>query len=454
LSEPEPQFRRAVISWQEVRAWGRGGEAPPAEASARGWRRIDIDGVFAFALFIPVLFAGDLGQPLAGEVFGGLLLAYAALRWRRLLKILGPRLFLLIPAILAIASAAWSDQPTQTLWQGGALMVTLLAALLLSAAASPGAVFSGVTGAYLLYLIAARAQGLTMLGGMGDIGATAVIVSLGAAAMALRQRNWALGAIGTVAAGFEISALAQARPAGAVLGIAVALAVMVALVLTRASRTWLRLVATILVGGGALAAGLFGRRIAEAMTEFGRGWIAGNPSLIKPSDVWAQARTSIADQRWLGHGFYGQWSIEPAGAATAAALGPAPVHNSYIDILVQLGWVGLWIVGATLIIAILAFAWRYVRRPNLALCFWAGLLVYELVRIQVDVVGYAPFSASAILLTAALAAAFSPAMPERPARKTARAEAPVASVVVHLGEYRARKTEKADPAFRHPDQPS
>jgi O-antigen ligase len=228
------------------------------------------------------------------------------------------------------------------------------------------------------------------------------------------------------------------------------------LVLARGARWWLRLAATTLAAGAALAVGLFGRRIAEAMTEFGHGWIAGNPSLVRPSDVWAQARASIADQRWLGHGFYGHFAQPSDAAVKAAAVvqAPLPVHNSYIDVLVQLGWVGLWIVGATLIIAMLAFVRRYVRKPNLALCVWAALLAYELVRVQVDVVGYAPLSASAILLTAALAATFSPALAERPPRKVARTEEPIASVVVHLGEYRARKTEKADPAFRHPDRPS
>lgn len=465
MSEPEPKVRRAVISWQEVRALGGG---PEAGGPPRGfWRRVDLDGVFAFSLFMPILFGAAFGA-LTAAIFVGLVAVYATLRWKSLLSILGPRLFLLAPAALAVVSTAWSAAPEESLRQGLALTLTLSAALLLSAARSPGAVFRGVTLAYLLYLIVARAFGATMQGGMGDIGATAALVALGVAAMAMRERAFGWAAFGAVAAAFELSALAQARPAGAVFGFGVAVLVVALLMAAIKARVWLRALVTGAVVAGAAAAGVFARVIAQQMTAEGHGLIAANPNLVKLADGWAQARALIAEERFLGLGFYGLWpnaretAVKAAQAAEAAAQasGSAPpltVHNSYIDILLQLGWVGLWIVGATLIVAILAFGLRFVRRPNLALAVWGGILAYELVRIQVDVIGYAPFSPSAVLLTAALAAAFSPELLPRPARREAKPALPPASVV-QLREYRAlraeREAKKADPAFRHPDRPS
>ena len=91
---------------------------------------------------------------------------------------------------------------------------------------------------------------------------------------------------------------------------------------------------------------------------------------------------------------------------------------------------------------------------SLALCVWAGVLTYELVRIQLDVIGYAPFSPSAVLLTAALAAAFSPELTGRPPRRPPPPKDLPPASVLRMEEYRARMAKKAGPAFRHPDRPS
>jgi exopolysaccharide production protein ExoQ len=456
LSEPEPQVRRAVISWNDVRAWGKTPQGQEAGPPKRGWRAIDVDGVFAFALFLPLLFAGNLGQ--AGKpVFIGLFALYAILRGRDLPRILAPRLFLLIPAVLAAASTYWSELPDLSLTQGLGLGVTILAAMMLSAAQSPGAVFRGVTAAYLTYLVAARASGVTMQGGMGEIGATSTIVALGATVMAVRERSWVWAAVGMVAGAFEISALVQARPASAVMGAAVALVVVLLMAAVVKANIWIRGGVAFLAGAGALTVGVFARTIAGRMTEFGHGWVVRNPNLINPSDGWAQARALIAKQQLLGKGYYGVWHTEPGSAAThaasAVAQAPGVLHNSYIDILLQFGWVGLWVIGITLTLAVLGFAKRFVWRPNLALCIWGGVLAYELVRIQLDVIGYAPFSTTALLLGAALGAAFSPELAARPERK-APPERLEPATVTHLHEYRERKAKKADPAFRHPDRPS
>jgi exopolysaccharide production protein ExoQ len=456
LSEPEPQVRRAVISWSDVRSWARPAEPDASGPGKRGWRRIDVDGVFAFALFVPILFGGSLGQA-EKPIFLTLLALYGAVRGKDLARILAPRLFLLIPAVLAAASTYWSALPNESLTHGLGLAATLLAGLLLSAAASPSAVFKGVTAAYLGYLLRERAMGHSMQGGMGDIGATAVLVAAGMVLMALRERAWLWAAVGAVAGAFELSALVQARPAGAVIGLAAAAAVMLLFLAVLRAGLKLRLAVSFLAGAGALTVGLLARQVAERLTEFGHGLVAGNPNLMHSADVWAQARALIADHRLLGMGYFGLWPSQAPAAAQAAGhaywTAALPIHNSYIDMLVQFGWVGLWIIGMTLTLAVLGFARRFVWRPNLALCIWAGVITYELVRIQLDVIGWAPFSASALLLGAGLAAAFSPELAPPAERRPVRAPQPPATVT-RLDEYRERKTKKADPAFRHPDRPS
>jgi len=89
-------------------------------------------------------------------------------------------------------------------------------------------------------------------------------------------------------------------------------------------------------------------------------------------------------------------------------------HNTMIELLVNVGWAGVVIFAVVAVIGSVLLLRRVMMRPTLALCFWAALLVYELVRMPIEAIGMSPFSYTTLLLFAAFGAAL-------PARRTAEA---------------------------------
>lgn len=69
---------------------------------------------------------------------------------------------------------------------------------------------------------------------------------------------------------------------------------------------------------------------------------------------------------------------------------------------------GLLIYAAVALIGVGALIYAFVVRPSLYLCFWAGLLAYEFVRMPVESIGHGPFYFSTVLIFAGLTFALLP----------------------------------------------
>jgi exopolysaccharide production protein ExoQ len=82
-----------------------------------GWNllglKVDADGVFAFLIFLPLLFIAKLG-PMGAAAVAALLPAYVFVRRERLMQVLMPRAFLFLPPALALFSVIWSQAPSET----------------------------------------------------------------------------------------------------------------------------------------------------------------------------------------------------------------------------------------------------------------------------------------------------------------------------------------------------
>jgi len=94
-------------------------------------------------------------------------------------------------------------------------------------------------------------------------------------------------------------------------------------------------------------------------------------------------------------------------------------HNTLIELLVNVGWVGVFVFTIVAIIGSVLLLRRVMTRPTLALCFWLSLLVYEFVRMPVEALGMAPFSHTTLLLFAGFGVALT-ARRTAEARKAAR----------------------------------
>jgi exopolysaccharide production protein ExoQ len=186
----------------------------------------------------------------------------------------------------------------------------------------------------------------------------------------------------------------------------------------------IRTLMTTVLGFCLLAAALASRALSEALIEIGARFLDKDPTLTGRTYLWQRAADLIAEKPALGKGFHAFWqqgNLDAEGLWQFAVIDNRSgfnFHNTAIEILVHLGWVGLIVCAATLIIAAGFLIARYLTRPTLVTCFWLSMLVYEMVRMPIESIGFNEFYYPTVLLFLALGSAFAPL---REAPGTARA---------------------------------
>jgi exopolysaccharide production protein ExoQ len=102
--------------------------------------------------------------------------------------------------------------------------------------------------------------------------------------------------------------------------------------------------------------------------------IFGDPTLTQRTDIWAFALRMMPGHLTAGFGYEGFWGAGPESPSIRAG-GPGFVaqmphgHNGYIDVVLQMGFIGLTLIGGMLLAA-LHVAGR-VARSSLALSSFA-----------------------------------------------------------------------------------
>lgn len=405
--------------------------APPLEEERGllGQRWLNADAIFAFALFAPMLFAGQLGAAAAVTIVGAVAL-YACYRARLLPELLLTRAALLIFPLFAVFSVVWSDAPFASLKYGVEFCITVAGGLLLSAAPSQRAVLKGMLGAFLLYAGVSLAFGGTVGVGnhgasafsglsesknlLADIASTGALVAITVLAISLQRRNvaWAVAALLTAA--LDVYLVVAARSAGALLGLSLGVLALSLLMVLRVSGVATRGFLTALLALLVVAMAASYRWLASAAIETGAAMFDKDPTLTGRTYLWYRANDLIAEAPLLGRGYSAFWiqgNTDAEGLwryAGIAERGGFTFHNIAVEVLVHLGWVGLILFAVTLLAGVLALIWTFVTRPNLTLCFWVSILLYEVVRMPIESVGMAPFHFSTVLIFGALAAAFAP----------------------------------------------
>lgn len=411
---------------------------PSAGCFRLGRLQVDIDGAFAFLLFLPLLFIAQLGT-LGAAAVAGLVPLYLFFRRERLIQALLPRAFLLVIPGFAVLSVLWSEAPPETLRYAVQFGLTAVAGLLLASARDQGAVLRGLALAFFAYVLAAVLFGGAVAVGVGaggyafsglgnsknllaDIASTGLIISAVVAMMAVRGREWLWLAICGLAIGLDLYAIFAARSAGAMVGLGIAIASLTALAVLLFAGVAVRALLTGITAVALLAVGLSYRWLSQALIQWGAETFDKDPTLTGRTYLWYRAADLIAEKPMLGRGFYAFWlqgntdaeglwryfGIESRGGFT--------FHNTAVEILVTLGWAGLVVIGAVALFGALGLLRRYVLRPNLALVCWMSLLLYQLSRTPIETIGLAPLYFSTVLAFAALGAGFGRA--QRP--KTAR----------------------------------
>jgi exopolysaccharide production protein ExoQ len=442
------------VTWREqqrlARAAARTHARPAGEQRGLAFRfagiGIDADALFAFGFFLPMAFQVQWATR-GAAVIVGLTPLYLFVRRKQLGRVLAPRAFLFAFPALALLSTVWSDTPTETLRYAVELCITVTAALLLSSARDQRAVLRAITLAFLIYVAEAlRAGGRVTIGVgaggeafsgltdsknlMADIAATGLIVSAATAIMSVRDRKWIWVAIATTAILLEVRAVVAARSAGAFLGLAMGLTPL--LVLSpmvaggKALRGWLTSVVAIVL----IVVGLNFRIITQTLINVGVSVFDKDPTLTGRTYLWYRAFDLIRQKPSLGSGYFSFWlqgNIDAEGLWRYAGIGSRggfSFHNTLVDLLVTVGWVGAGVLMLTVAIGAVALVRRFVMRPSMPLVFWISILLYELSRTPFETLGFQPFAITTTLVFGALGAAFGPAPAPRPPRP-ARAAEPV-----------------------------
>jgi len=402
------------------------------QPQAVGWRvgglRLDADGLFAFLLFLPLLFMAKLGSAGAAAV-AGLLPLYVFLRRERLADVLWPRSFLFLPPALAVFSVLWSQAPSQTLKTGVEYGLTVLAGVLLSSARDQGAVLKGLCLAFLAYVAASIAFGGSVAVGvgaggyafsgltgsknlLGDIASSGLIVSLAVAMIGVRHRQWLWPAVGGAAMLLDLYVVGAARSAGALLGLVMGAGALLGLALLmptgRVVRAWLTAALTLCL----VAAGLSYRWLAQALINLGAQAFDKDPTLTGRTYLWYRADDLIREHPLLGRGYQSFWiqgNIDAEGLWRYFGIderGGFTFHNTAVEILVGLGALGLAVIAGVTVIGAVFLVRRFVERPTIALCCWMSLFLYQFARTPIETIGVAPFYFSTVLAFAALGAGF------------------------------------------------
>jgi len=415
-------------------------------AGSRAWliasTLLDLEFATAFGLFAAMLFISQLGS-LGALLIIGLTGGYALLHMARLYDILLPRAFiLLIPAVI-VMSTLWSETRSETLKYALEFTITAGAGLMLSASRRPMSVLFGMFLAFGFYIAVSLAFGQSVFVGttgttafsglnrgknmLADIASTGLLISAATFLVAIAERRLLLILSALLFASLELYVVIAARSAGAMLGFALAMALFVLLLSLRSIGPVLRATATFFLGLVLVVAALNYRGLSSAMIETGTRFFDKDLTLTGRTYLWQRAYDLINETPWLGRGFRSFWlqgNPDAEGLWQYAGIMSRDgfnFHNTAIEVLVHLGWFGLIVYAAVVTLALGFLVARFLMRPNLFVCFWLSVLIYELVRMPIESIGFTEFYFSTVLLFMAMGSAFGvPAAKRNAAMRGAR----------------------------------
>ena len=204
-----------------------------------------------------------------------------------------------------------------------------------------------VTLAVNLFAVATRMPGPLGYEGIypqkNTLGAVAAVAMLFAGRRVLTgSMPGRLVAIGTFSLGAVLLILSQSKTSQGL----VIIAPMLALGVFMLCRLF-RLSALVVISGVTLLAALcllYATATYDSSSATIFAWLTGNPTLTGRSAIWGFAGGYIDHRPWFGYGYQSFWNIGPISPNLKEApsfIAKMPnAHNGYIDLIVQLGFIG------------------------------------------------------------------------------------------------------------------
>ena len=305
---------------------------------------------------------------------------------------------LVLLTLLTIISTLWSEDPGTTFRRSIALILSMWFAFYIVLRFDPRTFFNLLVTAFGILLVvsilsaAIPGQGVTgggaysgawrgLTGNKNELGrviALAVALLPAAAVLRLTDRRRAAMIIGVVALPVLFLTHSATSLMAAVLGLGVG-GVLYVLCGGRIGRFRLRVELRVLLGVIAVVSGLTLFTVAwtPLLLALGR-----DPTLTGRTKLWDWALTVNQDHRLLGSGYRSfwidqntryffvtfAWNKDSEGARSDSFSGPTHAHSGYVDLMLELGYVGLSVFILT-VLSGLVNVQRTVRSGNLELGF-------------------------------------------------------------------------------------
>ena len=403
-----------------------------------------VGGIALFALVItPVV------GTLAAAGFVAALLVLIAVRPFEALRDLGSFGLLLVLPVLAMVSALWSPAPQMTLRAAIQVLVTMAGAILV-ARRTPGHsmmlwLFSGYLVTCLLLLPSVPAsltsgQALysAYLGSKNQVGfAGHMLFAIGLAVAGDRDQRVIARLLALAALPLGYFIVRASQSGGAFTSLVITLLTFPPLLLLARVRPALR---NICLAAGALAlvvALVFLPAIEGAVADFRVNVLKKDATLTGRTHLWDVASQISAKNPWLGEGFAAFWrqgNLDAEGLwrwGGIANRGGFNFHSAFVEIRVDLGWVGLGLLIAMCVGIASVSLIRLATRPTVPVAFFLSLITVLYARSFTETGLIAPFSVLTFIWIAAAVYALAPtgavsSNPLRRARGTAQPRARIA----------------------------
>jgi O-antigen ligase len=311
--------------------------------------------------------------------------------------------------LLPLASTLWSQDPAPTFRRAIALALSTFFVLYVATRFSPRGFFNLLTVAFAISVVvtiiaaAIPGRGITgagtyagawqgFTGNKNELGrslALSVALMLPAALLGLTDYRRTALAVGLVSLPLLLLSKSATSLVSAVLAMGLGTAVYV-LFGGPIGGFKLRAELRVILGALAVVSGvlLFTVAWTPLLEALGR-----DPTLTGRTKLWDWAINLNADRRWLGSGYRSfwidentryffltfAWNMGPDGQRSDTYAGPTHAHSGYVDLLLELGVVGV-AAFAALIISAFASLRRVLEWRSLALGFiFAAIIVFLLV---------------------------------------------------------------------------
>lgn len=388
------------------------------------------DAVWTAAAIGSVLFSYALGSK-AALVILALMPIYFAVRFRnvpRLLAVTGP--VLLLPGF-AMASAIWSIEPGTTLYYGFQYLVTVMVGATIGAGTDRRQALYGLFVAFAVLAVTSILLGrevgwggggasrvTTAFAGMtgsknaaADTAAGGVIVATAMLVFALRERRVFLVCAAAMIVAIDFWILRRAESTGALVACSVAVLALIGWNLVRLvsaqARTALFMAIGAVVALAAALQKLWLVPLIDAMLKA----TGKDPSLTGRTYIWDKAFALIEARPVLGLGYSAFWrrgNIDAEGLWLFAGIeGRAGFnfHNTFIEILVHLGILGLVLFALVACGYLTLLIVRTMRVPNDLGILFCAYLSYVAVRLSIETQAFGPFTFSTTMVMAGLGCA-------------------------------------------------